>query len=365
MSDNQAMSNPPTQPTQPPAPGYGPPPRRQGSPNRSNLLILLVIGAAVVCLSCSIIGLAGLAGYNDGVHEINRRATVTTQAEVIHQYNLALTDVAADNPALAALRLEHIVITVGADSVDAVLLLTQVRAATATPTPSPTTAPSATPEATPTPSLEPTAGLPPLDPAALFTEAQSSSVLRDWARAIELLDILIAVDPGYQSVEVQRLLQQALAELSRRYLNEASTERLAEGILLAERAAALGPIGDLAYEAYVAGRYLDGLTADGMECLLSVREWESVYNEAPQYRDVEGRLANSYTRCGDAYTFQTEYCPAEQYYTWSLGLVYDVNVAASRDEARTLCAQATPTPTPTLDPLAVPTADPAATAPPG
>lgn len=359
MSDNQPMSSPPTRPKQPPIPGHQSAPQ-PGLSNRPNLLILLVIGAAVICLSCSIVGLAGLAGYNDGVREVQRRATVTTQAEVIHQYNLALTDVASNNPALAALRLEHIVITVGANSSDAVLLLTQVRVPTATPTPSPTHTPTATLEATPTPSLPPTAGPPPLDPAALFAEAQSSSVLRDWARTIELLDILIAVDPAYEPAEVQRMLLQALTELSRRYLTDASTERLAEGILLAERAETLGSIGDLAYEAYIAGRYLDGLTAEGMECLLSVREWESVYNEAPQYRDVRARLANSYARCGEAYTFQTEYCPAEQYYTWSLELVYNNNVAASRDEARTLCAQATPTPTATLDPLAAPTADPAA-----
>ncbi|MBN1963190.1 MAG: hypothetical protein JW910_00985, partial [Anaerolineae bacterium] len=124
-------------------------------------------------------------------------------------------------------------------------------------------------------------------------------------------------------------------------------DRLAEGILLAQRAEALGDIGDLGYEMYIAGRYLDGLSADGMECLLSVRVWEGVYAEAPQYRDVTNRLANAYASCGDAYTYQTEYCPAEQYYTWSVGVAYNANVAARLNEARELCAQATPTPTPT------------------
>ncbi len=182
-------------------------------------------------------------------------------------------------------------------------------------------------------------------------EAQAATVVRDWERAIELLDILRGLDPNYRATEVQQMLHDALVSLSRQYLTAPSDDRLAEGILLAERARTLGPIGDLAYEAYVAGRYLDALNAEGVECLLAVRAWEGVYDEAPQYRDVAQRLANSYAACGDAYTYQTEYCPAEQYYTWSLQVVYDSSVAARRDEAREICAQATPTPTPTIEGL--------------
>ncbi len=353
---NDRPTSPPTRPDQPPIHGYDPPPAAamRHPSRRSNGLVLFVIGAAVVFLSCSIIALAALAGYNDGLRHVERQAEITRQADIAHQYSLALTDVAGGNRELAALRLEHVVITLGARTGEAAALLTQVRAVTPTPTLTATFTPSPTLEHSPTPTAPPAGGLPSLDPAALLAEAQAASVLRDWERAINLLDILIGVDPTYQRAEVQRLLREALVALSRTYLLEPSGEHLAEGILLAERAQTLGDIGDLAYEAYVAGRYLDALNAEGMECLLSVREWERVYNEAPRYRDVAPRLANAYARCGDAYTYQTEYCPAEQYYTWSLQTVYDSSVASRRDQAREVCAQATPTPTPTPDPLAVP-----------
>ncbi len=333
---------------QPPAPGQPSPP----PPGRGNTLILIVVGLVVVCLSCSIVALAGLAGYNDGVRHVERMAEVTRQAAIVQQYDLALTDVAAGNNELAALRLEHVVLTLGADSSEAAALLTRVHAVTPTPTPSLTPMPSPTPADTPTPEVTATESGPALpEPEAVFADAQAAFIVRDWGNAIELLDILRGLDPDYQAAEVQRMLHEALTELSLQYLREPSGEHLAEGILLAQRAQTLGPIGDLAYEAYIAGRYLDALNAEGMECLLAVRAWEGVYAEAPQYRDVTQRLANSYAACGDAYTYQTEYCPAEQYYNWSLQIVYDADVAARRNEASEICAQATPTPTPTIEGL--------------
>ncbi len=334
---------PPGQPPSPldsePAPSGG----RGGS-----ALLLVVVAVIGLCLSCSIIALAGLAGYNDGVQALERYARATRQADIATQYNLALTDVAAGNNELAAMRLQHIVLTVGAVGGSPAALLTQVLAATATPTPSPTATPSPTLESTPTPSPSPTGGLV-LSADALFAEAQAALTVRDYPTVINRLEILRGLDPQYRQAEVKTMLHQALTTLSRQYLTGADTDRLAEGILLAEQARAIAPIGDLGYEAYIAGRYLDGLNAEGMECLLAVREWESVYAEAPQYRDVLQRLANSYAACGDAYTYQTEFCPAEQYYRRSLSLVNNSSVAARLADAREKCANATPTPTPTIE----------------
>jgi tetratricopeptide (TPR) repeat protein len=343
-SQTQIMDNQ-QQPISPPSAGL---PNGKPQPGeRSNFLMLLVIGFIVVCLSCSIIALAGLAGYNDGVRELDDNAESTRLADISAQYNLALTDVAIGNRELAALRLEHVVLTLGANVPNAAALLTQVKAVTPTPTATLTPTPSPTPENTATPMPSATAGIALPDPDALFAEVQSAMTLRDYETAVERINILQGLDLQYRKSEVDGMLHEALTTLSRRYLTDPTGDRLAEGILLAEQARAIAPIGELGYEAYVAGRYLDGLHAEGVECLLAVREWESIYAEAPQYRDVAERLGNSYAACGDAYTYQTEYCPAEQYYSWALGLINSSEVRARLDTAREQCANATPTPTPT------------------
>jgi hypothetical protein len=341
-----------------PTPSHGQPavrvtqeaaPVADSGPGRVGPATLIVLGLLGVCLSCSIIALAGLAGYNDGLHQVEQAERVTREADINRQYDLALTDVADGNRDLAGLRLEHIVVTLGADHPEAQALLTEVRAVSPTPTASPTFTPSPTLADTVTPTLTPTAGLPPLDPAALFEEAQSASVGRDFERTIQVLNVLISLDPDYRKSEVESMLHDALSSLALTYLREPSGDHLAEGILLAQQAQAIAPIGDLAYEAYIAGRYLDGMASNGLECLLSVREWESVYNEASQYRDVPARLASAYARCGDAYTYQTEFCPAEQYYRWSLQIANNTDVLAKLRDAADMCAQATPTPTPTVE----------------
>ena len=214
-------------------PPVQPPP--QGSrPNQPGLLMILIIGAAVVCLSCSIVGLAGLAGYNDGVRELDTIAENTRQADINRQYDLALTDVAGGNRELAALRLEHVVLTLNAPIVEAQALLTQVNAVTATPTATLTPTPTSTPPNTATPTITPTPGLALPEPATIFANAQASFTTRDYETVIDQLTVLRGLDVTYQEAEVEQMLHDSLVALSRRYLTEPSGERLAEGILLAE-----------------------------------------------------------------------------------------------------------------------------------
>ena len=320
--------------------------RPSGGPS---VVMLAVIGVVVLCLSCSLVGLAGLAGYNDGIRELDTIAQTTRQADIGRQYELALTDIAGGNRELGAMRLQHVVVTLGANLPEAAALLTEVMAATPTPsttptlTPSPTEPPTATPQNTPTPGI----ALP--SPEELYNSAQAALTVRDYETVIDTLNILRGLDENFRRTDVETMLHDALTTLARQYLTQQSTDQLAQGILLAEQARAIAPIGDLGYEAYVAGRYLDGVNAEGMECLLSVREWESIYAEVPGYRDVSDRLGRSYARCGDAYTFQTEYCPAVTYYRWALQLISDSAVSAKLSEASQQCANATPTPTPTIE----------------
>ncbi len=347
MSTEQPRENPTGAPiTQ----DHLPPVQPEDAPSSGpSVIMLAVVGVVMLCLSCSLVGLAGLAGYNDGIAELDTLAQSTRQADISRQYDLALTDIASGSRELGALRLQHIVVTLGANNPQAVALLTEVMAATPTPTATLTVTPSPTLEPSPTPLNSPTPGLALPSPEELYNTAQASLTLREYEDVVDTLNILRAVDPAFRQADVERMLHEALTTLARRYLTQQNTDRLAQGILLAEQARAIAPIGDLGYEAYVAGRYLDGVNAEGMECLLAVREWESIYAEVPQYRDVSDRLGRSYARCGDAYTFQTEFCPAETYYRWALRLINDGAVSARLSEAAQQCANATPTPTPTIE----------------
>jgi tetratricopeptide (TPR) repeat protein len=351
MSTQRPESPPGEQPAGHPDTQSGlPPVSRAGAPSGGTSIVMLaVVGIVMVCLSISIIGLAGLAGYNDGVRQLETIAQSTRQADINRQYDLALTDVAGGNRELAAMRLQHVVVTLGANLPDAVALLTEVLAATSTPAPTETPNPTPTLPASVTPVNSPTPGLALPSPETLYAEAQAALTTRDYETVIERLDILRAVDPNFRRTDVETMLHQALTTLARQYLVATSSDRLAEGILLAEQARAIAPIDDLGYEAYVAGRYLDGVNSEGMECLLAVREWENIYAEVPQYRDVYERLGRSYARCGDAFTYQTEFCPAAQYYRWALGIITDSSVSARLSDAAEKCANATPTPTPTIE----------------
>jgi tetratricopeptide (TPR) repeat protein len=347
MSAEQPREPPPGSPA---TQDHLPPVQPQEAPaSGPSVIMLAVIGVVMLCLSCSLIGLAGLAGYNDGIGALDTLAQSTRRADISRQYDLALTDIASGSRELGALRLQHIVVTLGADNPQAAALLTEVMAATPTPTVTPTVTPSPTPEPSATPQNSPTPGIALPSPEELYNSAQASLTLREYEDVVDTLDILRAVDPSFRQADVEQMLHEALTTLARRYLTQQDTNQLAQGILLAEQARAIAPIGDLGYEAYVAGRYMDGVNAEGMECLLAVREWESIYAEVPTYRDVGERLGRSYARCGDAYTFQTEFCPAETYYRWALRLINDSTVSARLSEAAQQCANATPTPTPTVE----------------
>ncbi|MBN2472858.1 MAG: hypothetical protein JXN59_19190 [Anaerolineae bacterium] len=347
MSTEQPTKNPPGTPdTQNHLPPVQPEEAPSGGPS---VIMLAVIGVVMLCLSCSLVGLAGLAGYNDGISELDTLAQSTRQADISRQYDLALTDIASGSRELGALRLQHIVVTLGANAPQAAALLTEVMAATPTPTATPTATLTVTPQPSATLQNSPTPGIALPSAEELYNSAQASLTLREYEDVIDTLNILRAVDPAFRQADVDAMLHEALMTLARRYLTQQSTDQLAQGILLAEQARAIAPIGDLGYEAYIAGRYLDGVNSEGMECLLAVREWESVYAEVPQYRDVTERLGRSYARCGDAYTYQTEFCPAATYYRSALRLITDSAVSARLSEAAEQCANATPTPTPTIE----------------
>jgi outer membrane protein assembly factor BamD (BamD/ComL family) len=113
------------------------------------------------------------------------------------------------------------------------------------------------PTATTSSELTPTVNA--LDPAYMYQQAERAMRLADYEEAIEWLDTLTSLDPTYNATEVRGKLLEALtkqAEIYLRGMNSDGADQLARGILLSDRAFAMGDT-TTAYEADVAKRFLN------------------------------------------------------------------------------------------------------------
>ncbi len=250
------------------------PSRPAGTPARS--LLLLVVMAGMLCICVAIVGLAGLAGYRDGLATNEARATQTVATEIAQQYAAGVENMDQGLFELAIARFEWIVETVRpparylgdsparlaaartAIAVTPAPTVTPTEAATATLTPAPL--PTRTP--VPSPATQATAAPDPADPAYLYDEAARAMRLSRYEEAIEWLRSLQALDPNHRPAETQGMLMEALTLQGRIYLrgaNEDGEDQLARGILLIYEADDLGTVEpqSLLYEADVAERYLN------------------------------------------------------------------------------------------------------------
>lgn len=257
-----------TSPRLPPAPSLA------GTPARS--LLLLVVMAGMLCICIAAVGLAGFAGYRDGLAINEARATRTVAAEIAQQYAAGVENMDQGLFELAIARFEWIVETVRpparylgdsparlaaartAIAVTPTATITPTEAATATLTPAPQ--PTRTP--VPSPATQATAAPNPADPAYLYDQAARAMRLSRYEEAIEWLRSLQALDPNHRPAETQGMLMEALTLQGRIYLrgaNEDGEDQLARGILLIYEADDLGTVEPqgLLYEADVAERYLN------------------------------------------------------------------------------------------------------------
>lgn len=226
------------------------------APSRGRVLLLLTVMVGTVCLCVTMIGLAGVAGYRDGLATNDARITQTLATGIAQQYATGVADLQAGYAELAAARFEWIVETIHAPTqyaLDSPIQLAVARTIAAyTDTPMPTLTPTAPPQPTATASPTPTATVPatatldPLqDPAHYYNQAVTAINLVRYEEAIEWLDALIALDPTYRRVEVDALLLQALTQQGRLYLlgmNEDGEDKLARGVLLIYRADDIGRV---------------------------------------------------------------------------------------------------------------------------
>jgi tetratricopeptide (TPR) repeat protein len=187
--------------------------------------------------------------------------------------------------------------------------------------------PTAEPTAEATPTLSD-----PYDLGGRLQRAQSAVSLAQWSDAIDDLDVILSIDPNYETATVRSLMSRAL---NAQALALYRSGELGEAIFLTDRAEEFGDIGELSFERYVAQLYLTAKSRVGTSDYIgAINALNEVRNIAPNYQNGE-------------------ICAAVQQYTNALQLFGDGLVSNKRATAQNYCEFGTPTPegfVPTPDP---------------
>lgn len=239
-------------------------------PARPLLLAIVLLGPVCVCLL--LVGLAGVAGYRDGLATNDVKITQTLATGIAEQYGTGVAEMNAGSYEMAAIRFQWIVETLQpapeymlnsremfalASTMGAV---TPLAPATVTPDSTETLSPTETAAPTTAAGTSPTPSGP--DPEDMYQRAQNAMAISDYEEAIEWLEALQAFAPDYRPQETQAMLMDALTLLGGMYLrgsNPDGEDQLARGVLLIYRADEIGTVepSSWLYEADFAERYLN------------------------------------------------------------------------------------------------------------
>src|SRR5690606_12259423 len=223
---------------------------------------------------------------------------------------------------------------------------------TETPTPTPTVAATEAVETSPAVEIAPAGPGGDYDLAELLREARSLTGAGRYSDAYDLLDVIMAIDPEYEQQTIRGLLTEVLNGQARAMFN---SNNPAQGIIWASRAEALGVLqGDVSYEMFAAVRWQDAQAAMGLnyERAISLLRGVMDLGEGGRYyQQARDALYQQYVAYGDALAGDPNagYCPAVEQYQNALNVAPGGPAQAKRDNARAMCAQATPTPTPTIE----------------
>jgi tetratricopeptide (TPR) repeat protein len=294
------------------------------SPSASARRLGLTLMIVFSCAALTAIGLSALGGYQAGVNEQRWNATATAGVEVDVQFSLGLSDLEQGRYELAAERFRY-VLSVDPAYPGAAENLALAEASLSTGMATPTLLPSNTE-----------------DPAELLAQAQDYFDAQEWEAAIVRLQELQSLAPDYQPAAVQEMHYSALVNLGLLYVRG---DRLEEGIILLEQAAAIRPLDDQAAgEQRLASLYLVARTYWEIDWQVVINNLSLVYAQAPSYRDTADRLREAHIRYAAVFVAQTEYCPAEEHYAEAIRIATDDETHDLWQEASDACAEATPTP---------------------
>jgi hypothetical protein len=232
----------------------GPTPEEPVEPSGcGNRLLIGAVAIMFLCLFVAIIGLAGLAGYRDGVEDMHQKAAVALQGTSNAQATLAKDDCEKGNFELCAERCRFVATAQPFyPGMTACISRAQLMLS-ATPTPGLT--PTDTPlPPTPTATLSSESGG--ISKEEFFARGQDSMRLIDYQNAVKWLEALRGYDSDFRKQEVEDMLVTAYQALGHQYEFEG---RLSEMIFVIKKALKIRALPDTGWEFTInaAQLYLD------------------------------------------------------------------------------------------------------------
>ena len=101
---------------------------------------------------------------------------------------------------------------------------------------------------------------------------------------------------------------------------------------------AFGDIGDLSYERYIAGLYLNAQSLETTNAEGAIQRYTEIYNQAPNYLDVRSKIYSLRVKVGDAYYETFDFCPAVVQYEAALQLVNSPDIQRKLETAQSSCS---------------------------
>jgi hypothetical protein len=168
-----------------------------------------------------------------------------------------------------------------------------------------------------------------------------------WQQAASVLTSLRQLEPEYKAEQVEEMLFESRYQAGMALLEQDDFEL---GIFYLDRAVALRPLDEKAItERRLAMRYVEALSYWGVDWETCIARFEALYRDAPEYKDVFQRLYQAHVRYARGWESQGEMCPAVEQYDEALRLLNSGDLEVERAEAAEACANATPTPVPTIE----------------
>jgi hypothetical protein len=306
-----------------------------------------VVGLFMLGLSVGIVLLSTLAAWNDGLRVATGNATATKDSDINLQCSLIPSDLANGSVGLANTRLESLAtltpavlcVLSYAPQVTA-MYLTSVFTPSPTPTVTPTSTATAevntTPEVIASPFPTSASGF---DLNALFAEAQAQMASNNNLDAIETLDAIASIDPNFQKTQIDQMRFTALTVEATGIFRGGDEDRLAEAIVLANRAEQYGNIGELAFERDIAAIYLRAIANANLNYPNAIRAFSQIVYDfsSPNYRNAITQLNQQYVAYGTALLTGGDPCNARAQFDQALSIFNSADVSTSRSIADTQC----------------------------
>jgi hypothetical protein len=303
-------------------------------------LIYRIIGFVFItaALLLAVYGIVAFSAWRQGQDLRAEKAQTALEEDLNNQLMLAKEDVQAGNYSLALLRLNW-VLTRDPKYPGAELLQEEARnELDLLLTPSPPVTLTATLEV-----VEEVIGL---DPSESFTELERLIDDEDWKALLITAFEFQANFPNHRRQETDRMLYDAYIELG---IDLVAGKQAELGLFYFSQAERLGdlPI-EVEDQRTWAELYLIGIGYFGVDWAATVLYFRDLCAAAPFYQDACVKFHQALVAYADQYSGALDWCPAKGYYREAIGLDSSPELVDALERAVEGCAEATPTPTATL-----------------